>query len=98
LNTVVKETKVNSSTAQFRVRTTNLEGNLVLINYLYNFPLFSSKYLNYKDWVSVLEFFKVKTHTNAKSIKEIIIIKSKMNDKRVEFNWDHLLKFYSLYK
>lgn len=63
-----------------------------------NYPIFSSKYLNYKDWRKVLEYVENKNHTNPESIKTIIEIKSKMNNKRIEFNWDHLGKFYNLYK
>jgi hypothetical protein len=35
--------------AKFRIRTTSLEGNIILKNYLNNYPLFSSKYLDYLD-------------------------------------------------
>jgi hypothetical protein len=34
---------------EYRVRTGNLDSNLILIDYLEEHPLFSSKYLNYKD-------------------------------------------------
>jgi LAGLIDADG endonuclease len=34
---------------EYRVRTGNLDSNLILISYLKEYPLFSSKYLNYKD-------------------------------------------------
>ena len=98
LSTTVKEIRVNKPKPEYRVRTTSLKGNLILINYMDNFPLFSSKYLNYQDWRKVLEFFEKKNHTNPESIKTIIEIKSKMNNKRTEFNWDHLGKLYNLYK
>jgi hypothetical protein len=31
---------------------------MVLKNYLLNYPLFSSKYLDYKDWMDVLNYFE----------------------------------------
>jgi hypothetical protein len=31
-------------------------------------------------------------------VKDIVKIKSKMNDRRTEFNWDHLQSFYDLHK
>jgi hypothetical protein len=71
---------------------------LILINYLNKYPLFSSKYLNYRDWVKVLKYFETKEHTKSESIKEIVNIKLNMNDKRKEFNWDHLQNFYDLHK
>jgi hypothetical protein len=49
LDTTVKEIRSNKSNPEYRLRTTNLKSNLLLINYLKDNPLFSSKYLNYKD-------------------------------------------------
>lgn len=98
LLTTVKEFRIDHPKPEYRVRTTNLKGNLILINYMENYPLFSSKYLNYQDWRKVLEYFENKNHTNPESIKTIIEIKSKMNNKRTEFNWNHLGKFYNLYQ
>jgi hypothetical protein len=34
---------------EYRVKTFSLKHNHILINYLSNYPLFSSKYLNYQD-------------------------------------------------
>ena len=98
LLTTVKKIRMDRPNPEYRVRTTSLRGNLVLVNYLENYPLFSSKYLNYQDWRKVLVFFENKNHTNPESIKTIIELKSKMNNKRTEFNWNHLGKFYNLYK
>jgi len=49
LNTRVKEIRMTKIKPEYRVRTVNLKGNLILIDYLNIFPLFSSKYLNYCD-------------------------------------------------
>lgn len=98
LNTTVKEVRVTKPKPEYRVRTVNVKGNLILIDYLDKFPLYSSKILNYNDWVKVFGYFKIKEHTKPESIKEIIKIKSKMNDRRTEFNWDHLQIFYNLHK
>jgi len=51
----VKAIRVNNSNSRYRVRTSSLNGNLILENYLNTFPLFGSKYLNYKDWIKVLK-------------------------------------------
>jgi LAGLIDADG endonuclease len=45
----VKIIKLNKPKQDYRVRTTNLNGNLILENYLNTFPLFGSKYLDFKD-------------------------------------------------
>ena len=45
----VKITRLNLNKPEYRIRTTSLNGNLVLENYLNTFPLFGSKYLDYRD-------------------------------------------------
>jgi hypothetical protein len=49
LKTSVKEIRITKPNPEYRVRTVNLSGNLILVDYLEKFPLFSSKYLNYVD-------------------------------------------------
>nr|QJQ35170.1 LAGLIDADG endonuclease [Fusarium napiforme]QJQ35196.1 LAGLIDADG endonuclease [Fusarium ramigenum] len=98
LSSTVKETRMNKPKPEYRVRTTNVDSNYILVEYLEKYPLFSSKYLNYKDWIKVLSYFKAKSHTKSESIKVIVEIKAQMNNKRTEFNWDHLNNFYNLYK
>ena len=56
----VKETKSKSKNPQHRIRTTSLAGNIVLKFYLLKYPLFSSKYLDSKDWMEVLNYFEKK--------------------------------------
>ena len=92
----VKAIRVDKPKPEYRVRTTNLNGNLVLENYLNTFPLFGSKYLDYKDWIKVLDYFKLGTFKHKTYIEEIISIKSCMNNARTVFTWDHLNKFYNL--
>ena len=92
----VKAIRVDKPKSEYRVRTTSLNGNLVLENYLNTFPLFGSKYLDYKDWIKVLDYFKLGTFKHKIYIEEIISIKSSMNDARTVFTWDHLNKFYNL--
>jgi len=98
LETDVKSIRVTKPNPEYRIRTTNLKANHLLINNLNEYPLFSSKYLNYMDWLNILKYFENKEHTKLESINNIIKIKAGMNDRRTEFNWDHLNKFYNLYK
>jgi hypothetical protein len=79
----VKETKSNSKNPQYRIRTTSFAGNINLKNYLFHYPLFSSKYLDFKDWMEILNYFQNKEHKI--KYNEIIKIKSCMNDKRTFF-------------
>lgn len=98
LSSTVKEIRMNKPKPEYRVRTTSLSSNFILVEYLEKYPLFSSEYLNYKDWLKVLSYFEAKKNTEAESIKAIVEIKSQMKNKRTEFNWDHLNNFYNLYK
>jgi hypothetical protein len=92
----VKAIRLDKPKPEYRVRTTNLKGNLILENYLNTFPLFGSKYLDYKDWIKVLDRFKSDKFKHKSNLEEIILIKSNMNDNRTIFTWDHLSKFYNL--
>lgn len=96
LLTTVKTIRLDSANPQYRIRTTSLKGNIVLENYLEKFPLFGTKYLDSKDWIKVLNFFKLGEHKNKLTIDKIISIKSNMNDSRTIFIWDHLQNFYNL--
>jgi len=96
LDSSVKAVKVNKTKPKYRVRTTSLKGNLVLENYLNTFPLFSSKYLDYKDWIKVLDSFRSGQFDHKSNIENIISIKSCMNDRRTVFSWDHLGRFNNL--
>jgi len=49
LLTTVKSIRENRPKAEYRVRTTSLQGNLILCNYLESYPLFGTKYLDSKD-------------------------------------------------
>ena len=103
LNTSLKYRKINGH-PQFNITISSYENNMILINYLTKFPLFTSKYWNYLDWVKALDLFynkRVKGLKRAKNIpinslilKEIRIIKSNINKNRKIFIWDHLKNFY----
>ena len=98
LNTEVKSIRLNSQHPQYRVRTVNLTGNVNLKNSLNNFPLFGTKYLDYLDWLKVLDFFEKGIIDHILNMKIVLNIKSGMNDKRTCFKWNHLNKFYNLDK
>lgn len=95
-NTEVKETRLNKSTPEYRVRTTNLQGNNQAKNYLIKYPLFGTKYLDSIDWMKVVDLFNNGEHKTELGKEKILNIKSNMNDKRTVFTWDHLQNFYKL--
>ena len=95
LGSSFREVRGDSKHPQYLVRTINLTSNIKLESYLDKYPLFSSKFLNYKDWLKVLEYKKIRKY-DTDSIEKIIEIKNGMNNKREVFIWDHLQRFYKL--
>ena len=49
LETEVKKTRSYKPKPEYRVRTTNIKGNIKLKNYLLQFPLFGTKHLDSLD-------------------------------------------------
>lgn len=96
LLTTVKAVRQDGPNPEYRVRTVNLRGNLILCNYLENYSLFGTKYLDAKDWMEVVNIFEKGEHKDKLGIEKIVKIKSLMNDKRTIFVWDHLQDFYNL--
>jgi len=95
LDSSVKEIRTSSNHPQFRIRTISLDSNIKLESYLNKYPLFSSKYLNYLDWLKILEFKKLGKYDQS-FLDKVITIKNNMNNKRTFFVWDHLQGFYNL--
>lgn len=74
----------------YTLTASSLESIKVIINYFCKYPLYSSKYLDYKDWQIVAKWRLNNEHYNEEIIPEIVKIKENMNSKRTYFNWDHL--------
>jgi len=75
---------------QYRIRTSTVESNNILVNYLNKFPLYSSKRLDYENWRKIVDYFSIGIHKQ--NINKIVELKSQMNDKRTFFDWTHLLE------
>lgn len=84
----LNEIRLDRKYPQYRVRTSSLKTNITLREYLSNYPLKSTKYLDYKDWTRVLDIFEQGIHME--NIEYIAVIKSQMNQRRTVYNWDHL--------
>ncbi len=98
LNCPVKITRQTKPKKEYRVRTTNLKGNIILEKYLNEYPLFGRKNRDFQDWSNVLDFFKRKVHKKKIFYDQIVAIKSGMNTSRKNFQWNHLNNFYILEK
>lgn len=96
LETEVKKIRSDKPKPEYRVRTTNLKGNINAKNYLLQFPLFGTKHLDSLDWMKIVDMFDRKEHNTDEGKAKIVKIKSGMNNFRTDFTWDHLQKFYNV--
>ena len=87
----LEHTRGDRKYPEYRVRTSSVLKNIQIRDYLMEYPLKSSKYLDFKDWCLVLNYFENKTHKE--NMGNITKIKSQMNQSRKEFNWNHIIKF-----
>ena len=62
----------------------------IVIDYLSNFSLFSSKYLDYIDWKKIALLMLDNKHYTNEGITLADLVRSEMNSQRTRFNWDHL--------
>ena len=81
--------------SQYAVRFTNVKSNLLLIEYLSSYSLFSSKVQNFYDFCEVINIINKKEHKTDKGLLRISEITKTMNNRRKIFVWDHLKNFYS---
>jgi group I intron endonuclease len=67
----------------------------IILDYFQKYPLFSTKYLEYKDWERVVNYKFSGEYLNEEIGKLILELKAGMNNNRKIFNWDHLNNFYT---
>ena len=96
LKVFIKNIRENTYHPQYRLRTCNLESNLILVNYLNEFPLFGSKFLDYNNWKEVLNLFINRFTYSDENIYKVLDLKKEMNLRRTNFTWSHLNNFYNL--
>ena len=68
-----------------------------IIPFFEEHPILGSKYLNYLDFKTIVNIILNKEHKTTSGKEKIQLIKSGMNNRRTEFYWDHLQKFYTAY-
>lgn len=76
----------------FMVISHSQASNVKVQNYFNRFPLYSSKYLSYKDWSRVVELIRLRDGKalTTEEILEIGNIKAQFNSKRKSFDFSHL--------
>ena len=88
------QTKLNvrnqsiSNRQYYIISVSSLKNLPIILEYLLKHSLFSSKYLDFKDWEIVAKYILNGEHYN--NIEIIQSLKTQMNNKRTKFNWDHL--------
>lgn len=92
---VVRDRKSLTS-SEYQIRTTNYKSNTILVNYLSQYPLFSSKYLDYKDWCLIYNLYTPRFKHTSENIRLVKWVKENYNSKRKNFTWDHLKNFYTV--
>jgi LAGLIDADG endonuclease len=78
----------------FIIAASSRKSLLIIMTYFKNFSLYSSKYLDYKDWEQAANLIIENNHYTEKGIIKINDLKDHINLKRTYFNWDHLNNLY----
>ena len=86
------------------IKTQSVKSNEILKHYLTLFPLYSSKYLDCKDFYSIFEIYKkyklnkeLRCDFDNSDLHQIILVKKRIYN-RTSFNWDHLSNFFTTCK
>ena len=90
-NTDLRESKHNEDKTYWIVEVSSLNRLNLLIQYLNNYPLLTSKRNDFEDWCKVYQLIADNKHLSEDGKLLIKNIKSNMNKKREIFNWDHLI-------
>ena len=88
LYTITRYT-ANKEYYAFMVIAHNSRSHQIVRKYFDTFPLYSSKYLAYKDWCLVQDLHKGKS-LNKQDLDKIKEIKAQFNSKRKKLDFSHL--------
>ncbi len=77
----------------FIVMAHNKNSLCIIKDYFNKFPLLSCKYLDYKDWLYILELQKANSITTS-YLNKAINIRKDFNKTRTTYKWDHLNNCY----
>ena len=67
----------------------------IIVKYLEEYPLFSNKYLDYKDWKKIVILILENKHYTEEGLTKTDFVRNSINKKRTYFNWDHLNKLFA---
>lgn len=92
----IKRTKENFIELSYEVRTSKKSSSNKLIDYLSEYPLFSSKHQDFLCWSEIHKIRLSKQHKTVEGTSRLIFLKNSMNTLRTQFNWDSLNRFYTI--
>lgn len=90
----IKRIKENYIETAYIVKAIKKSSCETLINYLDNYPLFSSKHQDFLDWHKAYLIKISRNNMTQEGTSKLLSVKNSMNTKRTQFNWDSLNKFY----
>lgn len=88
-NTKLEITKHNNKD-YYLVRASNRNSLRIILSYFSKFKMYSSKYLDYKNWAQASKLLLNNIAYLPENKKIIYELKNNMNNKRTIFNWNHL--------
>lgn len=91
---LLTRTQKSTNNSYYTLAATSKVSLGIIINYFNKYPLYSSKYLDYKDWEKVAYLIINSQHLTEEGINTVELVRSLMNTKRTDFNWDHLNGLY----
>lgn len=84
------ETTIHNTKEYLLIRASNRKSLSIILSYLNKFKLYSSKYLDFKNWAITGELLLNNTAYITKNKNKIYELKNSMNNKRIIYNWEHL--------
>lgn len=96
LNCSLLTRKQKSTGNEYYIITASSKLSLdIIVKYLEEYPLFSSKYLDYKDWKEIVLLILENKHYTEEGLIKTDFVRNSINRKRTYFNWDHLNKLFA---
>lgn len=88
----------NGNKEYYLINLSSQKSRSILVKYLNNYQLFTSKLLNFKDWQECHELITNNSHLSNIGIEKALLLKSKMNKKRTYYNGgaDHLYQLNNI--
>lgn len=92
---VTLKTIVRRHGEYYHISATSAKARHIIASYFSQYPLFTSKYLNYLDWLACHKLIESNQHTTVTGQEQALKLQNGMNSTRTYYNWDHLERLKS---